>query len=77
MNQQKGFSLIEVLVSLFLVSTIALALLQQQWQARVLAHHLEERTKTLHLQDEKSEALYVYRSVFHHSVATVREEQLK
>lgn len=77
MNQQKGFSLIEVLVSLSLVSTIALALLQQQWQTRALVHQLEERTKTLQIHDEQSETLYAHRSEVHYSIATVRKGQLK
>jgi len=38
MNQ--GFSLIEVLVSLFLVTSISLALLKQQWHVHQLFHQM-------------------------------------
>lgn len=40
MNQQKGFSLIEVLLSLVLMSTTALAVLAQQQQSRQLISQL-------------------------------------
>jgi Tfp pilus assembly protein PilV len=40
MKHQKGFSLIDVLVSLFMLTTLILSLLQQQWQSRQLLHQL-------------------------------------
>ena len=40
MNQQKGFSLTEVLASLVLVTTLVVALVQQQWQNKYLLNQL-------------------------------------
>jgi prepilin-type N-terminal cleavage/methylation domain-containing protein len=51
MNQQKGFSLVEVLASLLLVTVVALSLLQQQWQSRLLVLR-EQGTQLLDQLDE-------------------------
>ena len=60
MNQQKGFSLTEVLVSLMLVSTVALALLEQQWQTRHLLHKLVLRIGASQFLDHIDESLWVH-----------------
>ncbi len=57
MNQQKGFSLTEVLASLLLVSTLALALLQQQWQSKQLLNQLVLRIQGTQFLDQIEEAL--------------------
>lgn len=57
MNWQKGFSLTEVLVSLFLVSTLALTLLQQQWQNKQLVNQLVLRMQASQFLDEIEETL--------------------
>lgn len=58
MNQQQGFSLTEVLVSLMLVSTVALALLEQQLQTRqLLAKLVLHVTKSQYL-DQVDERLF-------------------
>lgn len=59
MNQQKGYSLIEVLVSLMLVSTVALALLEQQWQIRHLLNQLVLRAGASQFLDQIDERLVV------------------
>jgi prepilin peptidase dependent protein C len=50
MNHQKGFSLVEVLASLLLVTTLALCLVQQQWHSRQLLNQLL-------LREQKSQSL--------------------
>lgn len=57
MNQQKGFSLIEVLVSLMLVTTLALALLEQQWQTKILLNQLVIRAEASNILDQIDETL--------------------
>ncbi len=59
MNQQKGFSLIEVLVSLMLVTTLALALLQQQCHTKLLIKQLTLRAGASQLLDQVDESLYL------------------
>ena len=58
MKQLKGFSLIEVLVSLMLVTTIALALLQQQWNTRQLINQLVLHAGAVQFLDLVSESVY-------------------
>ncbi|KTD72943.1 prepilin-type N-terminal cleavage/methylation domain-containing protein [Legionella tucsonensis] len=57
MNWQKGFSLTEVLVSLLLVTTLALTLLQQQWQSKQLLNQLIFRTHGSQFLDQIEESL--------------------
>lgn len=57
MNQQKGFSLIEVLASLLLISTLALGLLQQQWQGKYLLNQLILNRQSTQFLDQIEEAL--------------------
>jgi prepilin peptidase dependent protein C len=59
MNQQKGFSLIEVLLSLVLVTTVTLALLQQHDQTNLLLNQLLLRTGASQFLDEVDEALVI------------------
>ncbi|KTD43704.1 type IV pilus modification PilV family protein [Legionella quateirensis] len=58
MKQLKGFSLIEVLVSLMLVTTIALALLQQQWKTRQFINQLVLHAGASQFLDLVSESVY-------------------
>lgn len=58
MNQQKGFSLVEVLASLLLVTTVALSLLQQQWQSRQLLKQLILREQGSQVLDQIDETLF-------------------
>lgn len=58
MNQLKGFSLIEVLVSLMLVSVVALFLLQQQDQSRQLLTRLVLLTVASQYLDQVDESLF-------------------
>ncbi|ARB91494.1 prepilin-type N-terminal cleavage/methylation domain-containing protein [Legionella longbeachae] len=57
MNQQKGFSLIEVLLSLLLVTTLAIALIEQQSQSKYLLNQLLIRTQATHHLDQIEETL--------------------
>ena len=57
MNWQKGFSLTEVLVSLLLVTTLTLALFQQQWQSKHLLNQLVLRTQGSQFLDQIEETL--------------------
>ncbi|MGC1182026.1 type IV pilus modification PilV family protein [Legionella sp.] len=57
MNQQKGFSLVEVLASLLLVTTLALSLVQQQWQSRQLLDQLIIREHASQFLDQIDETL--------------------
>jgi prepilin peptidase dependent protein C len=57
MNPQKGFSLVEVLASLLLVTTLALSLLQQQWQSKQLLNQLILRAQGSHFLDQFEESL--------------------
>lgn len=56
MNQQKGFSLVEVLASLLLVTSLALSLVQQQLQSRQLLNQLVVREQGAHFLDQVYEA---------------------
>ena len=56
MNHTGGFSLIEVLISLLLVSTTSLALLQQQWHVSQLFNQSHIRMKALFELDNTFEA---------------------
>ena len=57
MNRQKGFSLTEVLVSLVLVTTLTLVLLQQQRQSKQLLNQLVFRTQGSQFLDQIEETL--------------------
>lgn len=59
MNQQKGFSLIEVLLSLLIVTTLALALVQQQSQSKYILNQLAIRTQATHHLDQIEETLTI------------------
>lgn len=59
MNQQKGFSLIEVLVSLMLVTTLGLALLEQRGQTNQLITQLVLRANASRFLDQVDESLWV------------------
>ncbi len=61
MNQQKGFSLVEVLASLLLVTMVALSLLQQQWQSRQLLQQLIGHEQSSQFLDQVDEALLAQR----------------
>jgi prepilin-type N-terminal cleavage/methylation domain-containing protein len=58
MNQQKGFSLVEVLASLLLVTMVALCLLQQQWQSKQLLRQLIWQEQSSQFLDQIEEALF-------------------
>jgi prepilin peptidase dependent protein C len=58
MKQQKGFSLVEVLASLLLVTTLALSLVQQQWQSKQLLKQLILREQGSQVLDQVDEALF-------------------
>ncbi|WP_392536860.1 prepilin-type N-terminal cleavage/methylation domain-containing protein [Legionella sp. 227] len=57
MNWQKGFSLTEVLVSLLLVTTLALTLLQQRGQSIQLLNQLVLRMQASQFLDQIEETL--------------------
>ncbi|MCL9682723.1 type IV pilus modification PilV family protein [Legionella maioricensis] len=59
MAHQKGFSLIEVLISLMLVTILGLALLEQQTQIRQLLTQLGLRTQASQFLDQIDESLFV------------------
>lgn len=58
MNQQQGFSLVEVLASLLLVTLVALFLLQQQWQSKQLLRQIIWREQSTWFLDAIDEALF-------------------
>ncbi|WP_133135648.1 PilW family protein [Legionella rowbothamii] len=60
MNQQKGFSLVEVLASLLLVTMVALSLLQQQWQSRQLLKQLIWQEQSSQFLDQIEEASFAH-----------------
>ncbi|CAM4488430.1 MAG: hypothetical protein LEGION0403_FIIPPAGN_00415 [Legionella sp.] len=60
MNQQKGFSLVEVLASLLLATMVALFLLQQQWQSKQLLKQLIWREQSAQFLDQIDEALLAH-----------------
>jgi prepilin-type N-terminal cleavage/methylation domain-containing protein len=55
MQKNHGFSLIEVLVSLFLVASISLLLLKQQWHSRQLLQQVINRYATITQTDNELE----------------------
>ncbi|CAM2971819.1 prepilin-type N-terminal cleavage/methylation domain-containing protein [Legionella worsleiensis] len=59
MKSLQGFSLIEVLLSLMLVTTVALGLLEQHWNTRQYVNQLVLHTDALPLIDSISESFYV------------------
>lgn len=59
MLYKKGFSLIEVLVSLFLISTVAFSLMQCQWHAKELFSQFISHVNATHYADEAKELLYL------------------
>ena len=59
MHPSKGFSLIEVLLSLMLTSTIALALLQVMGQSRFFLNQLIIRTQASSILDQLDERLLI------------------
>jgi prepilin-type N-terminal cleavage/methylation domain-containing protein len=59
MKHQKGFSLIEVLVSLMLVMSLGLGLLQQLGQTKQLLTQLVVREKASRFLDQIDESLFV------------------
>lgn len=59
MNQQKGFSLTEVLTSLLLVTTLALVLLQQQLHNRQLLKQLILRAENTQFLNQIEKSLCV------------------
>lgn len=59
MNQDKGFSLIEVLVSLLLVTSISMAVLEQQWQVGLLLKKILQHSLNAQSVDAKNESSYI------------------
>lgn len=64
MNQQKGFTLTEVLVSLMLVSTVALALIELQFKTSGLLKHLILSRQTVQLKENAYERAAALISTF-------------
>ena len=58
MNSQKGFSLLEVLLSLMLISSVTVALFQQLLQSRQLLSSLITNAKVWQLLEQHSEKLW-------------------
>ena len=71
MNTTHGFSLTEVLISLVLVTSTSLALLQQQRHASALFHRVHERATDLLLADNRAERWNANRPLS--KLAAVRE----
>lgn len=57
MNQEHGFSFVEVLVSLLLVTTVSLSLLHQQWHLSQLLHEALLRFSASNQLDNCSEEI--------------------
>ncbi len=55
---QKGFSLIEVLLSLLLVSIVALALLEQQGLNKILLMRISSYTEASYVLDQINEEIF-------------------
>ncbi|QMT60685.1 prepilin-type N-terminal cleavage/methylation domain-containing protein [Legionella sp. PC997] len=64
MNREKGFSLTEVLISLILVTTLTLVLLQEQRQSKQLLNQLVFRTQGSQFLDQIEETLAAKTSKF-------------
>lgn len=58
MDKQKGFTLMEVLVSLMLVTTVALILVEQQWKTKELISQLIWHVRGAQFLDQIEESLY-------------------
>lgn len=63
MDKKRGFSLVEVLVSLLLLSTVALGVLQQQWQMNRLMNHALLYSTALNHLNNGSERVYAKQSL--------------
>ncbi len=63
MTDSQGFSLTEVLVSLFLISGAALALLHQQWQQAQLVNQMLLYSSAMVQIDNQSERLFAQQSL--------------
>lgn len=59
MDKQQGFSLIEVLISLFLVSSMVFALLEQQQQNKQLFNDISQQITTVNAQDKAYEQRFI------------------
>lgn len=57
MDQQKGFSLVEVLLSLMLTTTLALGLMQVQWRTCLFLNQLIIRITALQVLDQADEQI--------------------
>lgn len=55
MNTCEGLSLTEVLVSLVIVTSTSIAILQQQWQMSRYTHQIDHRNEAVHQLDNASE----------------------
>ena len=55
MNHKKGFSLLEVLISLMLLTLMGVALFEQRIKTAQLLHSLEQRIDTLRIETAKRE----------------------
>ena len=75
MNQPKGFSLIEVLVSLLLSSTLILALLQQQWQSKQLLNQLILRIQGTQLLDQAEEGFSARSAINHNATPIITKNE--
>lgn len=58
MYTNNGFSLLEVLVSLLLVTSTSLALLKQQWQMSQLVMQLQQQEIVLRAEDSRREGVF-------------------
>ncbi|KGP62391.1 hypothetical protein EP47_13240 [Legionella norrlandica] len=58
MDKQKGLTLVEVLVSLMLVTTVALMLVEQQGKTKELIRQLSWKAHASQLLDQVDESLY-------------------
>lgn len=61
MNTCDGFSLTEVLLSLVIVTSASMALLQQQWHVGRYTHQINHRNEALRQLDNASEQLVAHR----------------
>ncbi|ERH43671.1 hypothetical protein N750_11515 [Legionella pneumophila str. Leg01/53] len=59
MSKHKGFTLMEVLMSLMLMTTVVLMLVDQQLKTRDLINHLIWRIQGSQYLDQVDEALYI------------------
>lgn len=61
MDSSKGFSLIEVLLSLLIITTLILNLLELRWQAELAFNGLIADIASLHAHDRNEERLLATR----------------